>query len=280
MILVTGATGNVGSQIVNQLLTCGQRVRVFTRDAAKVAPWGDKVQVALGDFTRPETFAQAVAGVEAVFMMNGALDDQIFRQLMALAKSHGTPRIVFLSSLFAADPGSPIGLLHKDKEEALRASGLPFAIVRAGGFMSNAYQWIGSIRTESVVYNAMGDGAVASIDPADIAAVAVHALTTPVLTETQFDVTGETPLSTRKKVEVLSRILGKPIRVVDVPADAAVESLLRNGIPQHVAAALGQSFQEIREGRASTITDTVRRVTGRSPRSFEAWAQEHSARFA
>jgi uncharacterized protein YbjT (DUF2867 family) len=280
MILVTGATGNVGSSIVDQLLTRNHSVRVFTRDAAKAAAWGPRVEFALGDLTHPDTFARALKGVEAVFLMNGALDPSAFRQLLAQAAAHGNPRVVFLSSLFAADPESPIGRLHKDKEDALCASGLPFAIVRAGGFMSNAYQWIGSIQTEGVVYNPMGDGLVASIDPADIAAVAVHALTAPALTETLFEVTGSELLNTAKKVDILSRVLGKPLRIVEVEPDAAVQGLLRNGFPSQVASALGESFASIRAGRAAQITDTVRRITGQPPRSFEAWARSHSARFA
>src|SRR5258708_7302114 len=171
MYLVTGATGNVGSEVVKQLLAKGQKVRVFTRDAAKVAHWGDRVEVAIGDFTSPETFAKAVAGVEGVFIMNGPLDGGIFRQLIAATKAQGSPRVVFLSSLFAGSPESQIGQLHKDKEDVIRASGLPGRFIRAGAFMTNAYQWLGKIKAEGVVYNAMGAGKVAPIAAEDIAAV-------------------------------------------------------------------------------------------------------------
>lgn len=280
MILVTGATGNVGSQIVHQLLEQGRQVRVFTRDAAKVAPWDGRVEVALGDFTHPQTFAAAAAGTQAIFMMNGAIDGGLFRTLMSIAKEQGVRRVVFLSSLFAADAGSSIGQLHKDKEEALQSSGLEAAIIRAGGFMSNTYQWVQSIKAEGVVYNPMGSGPVASIHPADIAAVAVHALTIPELSETHFNVTGDTPLTTADKVAVLSKVLGRSLRVVDVPAEAAVKGLLENGIPPHVAHALGESYAAIRDGRAATVTGTVERVTGRKPRSYESWVREHAARFA
>jgi uncharacterized protein YbjT (DUF2867 family) len=280
MILVTGASGNVGSQIVHQLLSQGRNVRVFTREAENVAAWKGRVEVALGDFTQPETFAAAVVGAEAVFLMNGALADSSFRQLVSIAREQGVQRAVFLSSQFAAEPASPIGRLHKEKEDALLASGLEVAILRASGFMSNTNQWLGSIKAEGIVYNPMGEGKVGSIHPADIAAVAVHALTAPRLTETFFELTGDTPLTTAEKVAVISRVLGRPLRVVDVPAEAAVEGLLKNGIPPQVAQALGESFAAIRDGRAASITDTVERVTGKKPRSFESWVREHAARFA
>jgi uncharacterized protein YbjT (DUF2867 family) len=280
MILVTGATGNVGSQVVERLLSHGRSVRVFTRDTAKVARWGDQVQAVAGNFTEPETFAQAVVGVEAVFMMNGALDGGLFRQLMAIAKEQGSPRVVFLSSLFAADPALAIGRLHKDKEDVLLASGLEAAVVRAGSFMSNAYQWIGTIQSDGTVYNAVGEGVTAPVDPEDIAAVVVHALTTPQLIQTFFDVTGATRLTIPQQVEILAKALARPLRTVEVPAEAAVQGLVSNGVPPHVATALGESFTAIREGRAAAVTDTVERVTGRNPRSFAEWAQEHAARFA
>ena len=146
--------------------------------------------------------------------------------------------------------------------------------------MSNTYQWLGSIQAEGVVYNPMGSGQVASIDPEDIAAVAVHALTTPVLDETVFEVTGSELLTTADKVRILSRHVGKEIRTIDVPPEKAVEGLKANGIPPHVAAALGQSFEAIRAGRTTQRTDTVQRVTGRPPRTYDQWVRAHAARFA
>ena len=281
MILITGATGNVGSQIVDQLLSQGRKVRIFTRDAAKVvAPLRYRVEVALGDFTQPDSFASAAAGAEAIFMMNGALDGGLFRNLLAIAKDRGVRRIVFLSSLFAADSGSSIGRLHKDKEDALLASGVEAVVVRAGGFMSNTYQWVQSIKSEGVIYNPMGSGAIASIHPADIAAVAVHALSGASLPETIFNVTGDTLLTTADKAVILSKVLGRTVRVIDVPAEVAVEGLKKNGIPPQIANALSESYDAIRNGRAATITDTVERVTGSKPRSYESWVREHAARFA
>jgi uncharacterized protein YbjT (DUF2867 family) len=280
MYLVTGATGNVGREVVSQLLAKGQKVRVFTRDAAKVAHWGNRVEVATGDFTRPETFAQALSGVDGVFIMNGALDGGVFRQLIAAAKVQGNLRIVFLSTIFAGSPESPIGQLHKDKEDVIRASGLSGKFVRAGSFMTNAYQWIGTIKGEGVVYNALGDGKAAPIAADDIAAVAVHALTDPNPSPEVFEVTGSELLSVPEQVAILAKALGKPIKSVDVPAEAAAQGLIRAGLPAPVAAAVAQSFAAIREGRMAMVKDTVKQVTGRPPRTFQSWAQEHASRFA
>ena len=280
MYLITGATGNVGSQVVRQLLAKGRKVRVFTRDAAKVAHWGDQVEVAIGDMTSPETFAKAVAGVEGVFIMNGPLDGALFRQLIAAAKAQGSPRLVFLSTIFAGFPDSAIGQLHKDKEDVIRASGLPGRFVRSGAFMTNSYQWLDAIKKEGVVYNAMGAGKVAPIAPEDIAAVVVHALTDADLSPEVLEVTGGELLTVPEQVDILAQARKQPIRSVDVPTEAAVQGLIRIGTPPPVAAAVGKSFEAIRDGRMATVKDTVKRVTGKPPRTFQSWSREHASRFA
>jgi uncharacterized protein YbjT (DUF2867 family) len=280
MYLVTGATGNVGSAVAAQLLASWEKVRVFTRNPDKVAQWGKRVQVAIGDFGTQDTFARAMADVDGVFLMNGGPDGEPFKQLVAGAKAQGNPKIVFLSTILAGVPGFQIGKLHKDKEDAIRESGLPGKFVRPGGFMTNIYQWIGTIKAEGIVYNAMGTGKFAPIAPEDIAAVAVKALTTPGLSEEVFELTGSELVSVPEQINILAEVLGKPIRCVDVPIDTAIQGLIRAGVPAQVAAAVGQSFEAIRDGRAMEIKDTVKRVTGKQPKTFEAWARDHASRFA
>lgn len=280
MYLVTGATGNVGSRIVGQLLTKGHKVRTFTRDAEKLAHWGDRIEVAVGDFTHPETFAKALSGVQGAFIMNGPLDGGLFRQLIAAARTQGTARIVFLSTLFVGFPESAIGQLHKDKEDVIRASGLSGKFVRAGVFMTNTYQWLSTIKAEGVVYNAMGAGKFAPIAPEDIAAVAAHALVDPNSSPEILEVTGGELLSVTEQVTALARGLDKPIHSVDVSTETAVQGLIGIGTPAPVAAAVGQSFEMIRDGRIAFVRDTVEHVTGKQPRTFQSWAQEHAPRFA
>jgi uncharacterized protein YbjT (DUF2867 family) len=280
MYLVTGATGNVGSEVVARLVADGEEVRVFTRDPGKVAHWRDRVQAATGDFGEPATFARAIAGAEGAFLMNGGLEAESFRRLVAAAKAQGNPRIVFLSTILATTPDLLIGQMHKDKEDAIRESGLPGTFLRPGAFMTNAYQWIGTIKAEGVVYNPMGAGKAAPIAPDDIAAVAVKALTTPSLAGEAFELTGGELLSVPEQVEILADVLGRPIRCVDVPAETAIQGLVRAGLPAHLAAAVGQSFEAVRQGLAADLRDTVERVTGHRPKTFEAWAREHASRFA
>jgi uncharacterized protein YbjT (DUF2867 family) len=170
--------------------------------------------------------------------------------------------------------------LHKDQEDAIRNSGLSGKFVRPSGFMSNSFQWIGSIKSESVVYSPTGSGKGAPIAPSDVAAVVVKALTEPSLADEVFEVTGSELLSAQEQVRILSDVLGKTIRCVDVTFEAAVAEQVRAGIPAYLATAVAQVFEAIRDGRAAAVTGAFERVTGRKPETFETWVREHASRFA
>jgi uncharacterized protein YbjT (DUF2867 family) len=260
MYLVTGATGNVGSNVVAQLVNARQKVRVFVRDADRVRHWGDQVQIAIGDFENADSFARAIAGVDGVFLLNGSPEQEPFRKLIAAAKSEGDPRVVFLSTFLVNLPDVQIGQLHKDKEEAIQESGLQWKFVRPGAFMTNSYQWIGSIRSEGVVYNSMGNGKTAPIAPEDIAAVVVKALTARNDSGEVFELTGGQLLSVPEQVSILADILTKAVRCIDVPIETAVQGLVRAGIPQQVAVAIGQSSEVVRDGRVADVTDPSRKL--------------------
>ena len=277
--LIAGATGNVGSEVVTRLLEAGFKPRLFTRDPKKVAQWGDRIEVATGDFQNPVTFARAFDGIDAVYLMHQSPDQNAFADLITAVKQSEHARIVFLSSLAANQPDLQIGRMHKQKEDTIGASGVPAKFLRPGGFMSNTYQWIGTINAEGVVYNAMGEARFPPIAPEDIAEVAVRALLDPGLSDEVFDLTGGELLSVPEQVDILSKVLERPIRCVNVPVEKAAENLIRAGVPAQMAAAVAESFAAVRNGRIVAITDTVEKVTGHKPMTFEAWARKHAARF-
>ncbi|WP_437961263.1 SDR family oxidoreductase [Sorangium sp. So ce119] len=278
MYLVTGATGNVGKEVVEELLGAGERVRVFTRDERKVAHWGSRVEKAVGDLARQDTIAPALQGARAAFLLPVAEADGVdhVRSFLEAARASGAPRIVLLSSISAGAPTVQLAHRHAEREQLVKASGLPWTFVRPGTFMSNTFQWVRSIKAERVVYNPHGDGKTAPIAPRDIAAVAARAMVTGELLGQALEVTGPELLSTPEQVEILARVLGVPLRRVDVSVDAARRRMIEAGMPPSFAAALGELIERIRSGNGALKTDTVERVTGRKPATFEAWARAHA----
>ncbi|HLK56037.1 MAG TPA: SDR family oxidoreductase [Chthonomonadaceae bacterium] len=278
MILVTGATGNVGSELVSQLLDRNQQVRVLTRDPRKVAQWGDRVECAVGSFDEPATLDAALKGVDKMFLMTSEIGSGQVEAAIKAARQAGVQHVVYLSSTGANHPDLLLGKWHQDREAAIRASGVAWTFLRPGNFMSNTLMWAETVKTQGAVYFP-GGGQSAPIDPEDIAAVAAVALTQAGHEGQIYELTGEELLTVAQQTEILSHVLGKPLRYVDVPPAVAREGMLQRGMPPILADAVAQVFTYVRDGRGAQATDTVERVVGRKPRTFEAWCRDHVAAF-
>lgn len=245
-------------------------MRVFTRNPERFA--GKNVEIARGDFLQPNTFAAAIDGTEAVYLMNGRSNAEVICTLLAAAKPQANQRVVFQSTFFAGDPGSTIGQIHRRQEEAILSAGWIATFLRPTAFMSNVYQWMDSIVNEGVVYNAMGAGRFSPIAPADIAAVAVLALCDARHAGASYALTGVDTLSVPEQVSILSEVWDRPIKCVDISIETAVEIMQKRGVPRAMAHAVGDSYAAVRGGRAVRAVDTVQRLTGREPIRFRDWA--------
>ncbi|MGG1947846.1 NAD(P)H-binding protein [Trinickia sp. NRRL B-1857] len=279
MYLVTGASGNVGSLVVEQLLDAGHVVRAYVRTASKLAHLSGRIEIAVGDYATPDAFSAALEGVQGVFFMNigGA---ESFGALVERACACQVERAVMLSTAMVEFlPETMLGRAHREKEDMLAAASLDARFVRPTGFMSNTLLWAPGIRADGVVANPMGTGRAAPIAPEDIAAVAVRALTDPGLTEKAMLVTGAETISVPEQVALLAQALGRPLRCMDITLDQAVENLTQAGVPQQVAASIVKSYASVREGRSAVTSETVERILGRKPLRFEQWVKMHADRF-
>lgn len=279
MFLITGASGNIGSHIARQLLQAGHPVRAFTRDPARLGELAGQVEIAGGDFSRPDTLGAAAAGAKAVFLNTGPNPADL-PGLLAQLRANGAPRVVFLSSILAGDEEFSLGRMHRANEDVLHASGLPAVVLRPSGFMTNTLRWADSIRADGVVYNAMGTGKAPMIAPEDIAAVAVRALLDPALDGATLELTGGQLLNVPEQVAILSEVLGRSLRSVDVTIEQTVQGLAASGIPEAIARGVAQSLEAVRDGRGRAMTPTVERITGALPRSFDSWVRGNAASFA
>jgi (4-alkanoyl-5-oxo-2,5-dihydrofuran-3-yl)methyl phosphate reductase len=282
MILVTGATGVVGSEVLRQLAASGKKVRALVRNRASAAKLGPHVELVEGDFEKPETIAAALQGVDAMYLLVPASPSLPKQEAAAIdaAKRAGVKHIVKHSVMGAQyEPGIAMGRWHRAGEKLLEASGLKWTFIRPTGFMSNAFQWVQSIKGQGKVYQPMGEGKLAVVDPRDIAAVAVKALTEPGHEGKSYDVTGGEALSMAEQVKILGDAIGKPLTYVDVPDTAAKDGMLKMGMPEAVVDGLLEFTAMVRSGYAATMTDSVSKVTGKPPRKFGDWARENAAAF-
>jgi uncharacterized protein YbjT (DUF2867 family) len=281
MILVIGATGTVGRQLVAELLADGgMGVRALSRTPERAGLPGG-VELVAGDLGRPETLSAALAGVERVFLLSGGPEGPGHdANLIRAAKQAGVAHVVTLSVLGAGHGADdPITRWHLAGERAVVDSGIPWTILRPGAFMSNALMWAASITAQDAVYAPFTQAKTAAIDPADIAAVAARALTEPGHENKIYPLTGPDLLSAADQVETLADALGRPLRLVDVPPEAAKGGMVEAGMPAELADAVIASMAQAGTDHAMAVLPTVEELTGRPARSFAEWTTVHLEAF-
>ncbi|TXS48777.1 NAD-dependent epimerase/dehydratase family protein [Streptomyces sp. uw30] len=281
MILVTGATGTIGSEVVRQLAARGQKVRALTRDpAAARVPSG--VEAVPGHHRDRDSVQAAMAGVEAAFLVGvfGPDDAQHDRGLVEAARAAGVPRIVKLSSIGTGDPRlAEFGNWHLPGEEAVRASGLEWTVLRPSSFASNTLAWAEAVYAGTAAPNLMSDGAQGVVDPRDVSEVAVSALLDPRHAGRTYTLTGPETIRASDQAAVLGEILDRPVELLQLTADQRRELLLGAGLGAAYADSLVASARFIEEGGNAVVTDDVPQVLRRPARSFREWALDHRAAF-
>jgi uncharacterized protein YbjT (DUF2867 family) len=278
-ILVTGSTGNVGSRLVRDLVSRGAAVRAFTHSADR-SPFDSRVEIALGDFTDKESLRKALEGVSKMYLLAAAPNTEAYEaKAIEVAKGAGLELLVKQSVAGAQYKATDIPRWHRAGEERIEASGIPHVFLRPGPFDSNALGWAETVKSHDTVYGALGDAALPHIDPEDIAAVAAVVLTAPGHAGKAYELTGPEALTTQQQVDILASVLGRPLKYVNVPDEAARKSMLGMGMPPHYVDAMLGLIQTLRGfGRIEPSGD-VQAVLGREARSFRKWAEANAAAF-
>jgi len=275
MILITGATGHIGSELIAALLPAhAGHIRVLTRNPDAVFPDGtEKVVADLGD----SDLAPVLDGVHAVFLLTDGLNIAAHdHRLIAAALQAGVERIVKLSVRSVGhDATDPITTWHRAGEEAIRDSGIGWTFLRPTALMSNALNWAPMIATDQVVHAPFAAGRAAVVDPADIAAVAAASLTQDGHNHRAYELTGPEPLSPTDQVAILSQVLGRDLRYAETdPADTTAQ-MVSYGMPEELAHAIIEMFRSTLKPYNSEPTGDITTVTSRPARSFTDWAQAH-----
>jgi uncharacterized protein YbjT (DUF2867 family) len=275
MILVTGATGNVGGELVSALAAAGQPVRALTRSAEQGRFPAGTTAVA-GDLNDPASLRPALEGADGVFLLPGYAD---MPGVLAEARRAGVRRVVQLSGMSAGsgDTGNAISAYMAASEQAARESGLAWTILRPAMFMSGAFEWLPQLRAGDLVRAPFGHVRAAVTDPADIAAVAAVALTTPGHEEQVYQVSGPQALTPGERVSMLGQALGRSLRFEAITDDEARTQMSAAMPAKYVDAFF--DFYVNGSLDESKVLPTVQDLTGRPPRTFSQWAAAHASAF-
>lgn len=278
MIVVTGATGNVGRPLTQALSDAGEQVTAVSRHAAAVP---DGVRHVSADLAEPQGLTPALEGAKALFLLlSGDLHAPGARpaDIIDLAASNGVRRVVLLSSQgVATRPLGPSRIAMSAVEGALRESGLDWAVLRPGGFASNALAWAESVRTQGTVAAPFGDVGVPVVDPADIAEVAAACLLDDRHSGGIFELTGPEVITPRQQAEVIAAALGSPVRFHELTREEAKAAMTRF-VPLELA---DDTLDIISAPNPAElrISSDVERVLGRAPRRFSDWVARNVAAF-
>jgi uncharacterized protein YbjT (DUF2867 family) len=273
----------VGGKLVNLLADGGTPFRMLVRDPSRAPDSAGHAgfECVVADLDDPATLPEAFAGADQLFLLTPGLDLSHTRHALTAAQAGGVRHIVHLSSYAVlGDPMPAMGRWHHEREQLIRASGIPATFLRPGGFMTNAFEWLPTIREGGYVLDAVGPGRYAPIDPADIAAVAALALTEDGHQGAEYTLTGDEVLTVAEQVKILADAAGRDIEVRPVASpDEAVRSRYARGTPSALAEALIEGLALMRADATGFRTDTVAHLLARPPRSFADWCARNAGAF-
>jgi uncharacterized protein YbjT (DUF2867 family) len=274
MIVITGATGNVGRPLVEALVKAGKEVTAVSRGDG---PAG--VRHARADLAEPAVLRPVLAGAEALFLLvSGAGAHLDPEAIVDAARAGGVRRIVLLSSQAAVTrPGSVSHAPLRRIEEVVERSGLEWTHLRPSGFASNAFAWVPSVRGERTVAAPFGDVGLPVVDPLNIAEVAAAVLIGEGHAGRAYEITGPETTTPRQRAEAIGDALGEPVRFVEQTAAEARAQMLRF-MPEPVVDGTLAIIGEPVEGERRVSHD-VERLLGRKPYTFAEWAQRNVTAF-
>lgn len=282
-ILVTGATGNNGSAMIQNLIAMKADVRALVHNESK-APGlrAAGVEVVLGDLLQPETLDAAFEGSDKVFLVTPFSPDaaKMASNAIAAAKRTGKPHIVRLSETTPEPVGAVrTGVLNVQINAELEASGLPYTSLRPVFYMQNTMAAAQSVASDGMIYMPFEDVKLSMVDMRDVIETAAKILTTKGHEGQTYVLTGPAAISFHDIASALSKALGKEVKYVNVPMEAAREALISLGMSEWVAETYCEYFENYRKGVPDYTTNDVEKLNGHPARSHETFARDFASVF-
>jgi len=278
-------SGNVGTPVALELARLGHQVTLTVRAPKPNAEW-DKLgirQVPF-DINRPDSMTGAFQGCEAFFSLTPLVENMVEagRQTIRAAKAAGIRKIVRMSAQSAApDAVIELGRWHYAVEKAVEDSGIPFVILRPANFMQNylAFGTPETIKSQNAFYSPLGDAKISLMDTRDISSVAARVLAEPGHEGRRYDLTGGESLSNADIAGILSKVLGRKITFVNIPATAATAAMTGSGMPSWLAGLLTELNAFGAAGNLAAIKPDTATILRRQPILFSQFVQDHLQTF-
>lgn len=282
MILITGGTGTAGGEIVSQLAATGTPFRAMVRSPEKAAALKlTGVQIVPGDLEKPQTLAAALKGIDQVLLLSSPSPRQaaLEQNMVAAAKAAGVRHLVKFSAM-TADPNSQARFprSHGQVEQAIRESGMEWTFLRPTFFMENLLDLAPMVKA-GTIFQPAGDSKAGFVDTADIAAVAVEALTEPGHEGQAYDITGPELLSYHDVARIFSELLHKSVTYQDIPPAAARQAMLGMGMPEYVVDGINELMDQMRGGTYAKLSDAVLVVGKKEPNRLADFLRQNAAAF-
>jgi uncharacterized protein YbjT (DUF2867 family) len=282
MILVTGASGNVGGEVLRQLIAAKQPVRAMYRSQTEAAKAPKGLETVVADFADPQSLAKALEGIEKLYLVCAPVPDLVKLETNAVetAQKKKIKHIVLNSALGAGTFNASFPSWHRQVEQALERSGIPYTIIRPNSFMQNiAAFYAPTIRSEGRFYAAMGSARNAFIDVRDIAAFIVKTLTTSGSEKKIYELNGPEAVTYSELAARISAVSGRPIQYVDLPRAELGKAMLASGMPQWLVDALLELQRYYTEGGGGQVDAVVKNVIGREPIHLDQYLRENADAF-
>jgi uncharacterized protein YbjT (DUF2867 family) len=282
MILITGANGTLGRAVLAEVAATGKKHRAMYRSPTEAAKAPAGTDTVIADFGDKASLAPALRGVESVFLVCSPIPDlvQLEGNMIEACQAAGVQRIVLNSSLGAGDYGKSFPSWHRKVEDKLKATSIPYCILRPNSFLQNIVTYFApSIRAQGVFYGAMGNARTSYLDVRDIAMVAAKALHSSEHDGKTYELNGPEALTYTEVAERISKHTGAAAQYVDIPEQAQRKAMLEQGMPEWQVTALLDLQQYYTGGQGGTVDAVLEGLQGRPAITINQFLQEFAAEF-
>ena len=282
MILITGASGNVGKTVLQEVAKSGAQHRAMYRSAAEAAKASAGTETVVADFAKPETLGAALKNVDSVYLVCSPIPElvQLESNMIDACSAAGVKHVVQNSALGAGDYDKSFPGWHRKVEEKLKGTRLSWTILRPNSFHQNVVAFFApTIRTQGVFYNSMRDAKNSFLDVRDIAAVAAKSLAAGEHAGKIYELNGPEAINYAELAKKVSKVAGREVKYVDIPMDAQKKAMLDQGMPEWLTTALLDLQQYYVNGKGGETDGLLQKLLGRAPITMAEFLKENAVEF-